>query len=129
MPWPELLRLHPTNKRIFGNSRALRGGHEKGMEFIFPFIVEKGKWPYPKDVMYWNEWPVRHQPLILRIKTEKKSYLETWEKLEPDPKTYEVLRNLPAPSLALGILFWGLSTMVPVSWLQFFFTLSRRILA
>jgi hypothetical protein len=69
---------------------------KKGMEFIFPFIEEKEKWPYPQDVMYWNEWPVRHPSLLFAgLRLKKKSYLETWKKLEPDPKTYEVLRNLP----------------------------------
>ncbi len=69
---------------------------KKGMEFIFPFIDEKGKWPYPQDVMYWNEWPVRHPSLLFSgLRLKKKSYLETWKKLEPDPQTYEVLRNLP----------------------------------
>jgi hypothetical protein len=67
-----------------------------GIEFISPFIADKGKWPYERDVMYWEEWPVRHPSLLFSgLNTKNIAHLQIWEKLEPDPKTYEVLRNLP----------------------------------
>ena len=71
-------------------------GMKKGMEFIVPYIVDKKIWPRKPDVMYWDEWPVRHPSLLLAgLNFEKDSYLKTWKKLEPDPTTFEVLRNLP----------------------------------
>jgi hypothetical protein len=28
---------------------------KKGIEFLYPFLNDKNKWPFPKDVMYWDE--------------------------------------------------------------------------
>ena len=71
-------------------------GMKKGMEFIVPYIKDKQSWPKEPDVMYWKEWPVRHLSLLFAgIKFGNDDYFSTWEKLESDPKTYEVLPNLP----------------------------------
>jgi hypothetical protein len=71
-------------------------GMAKGMEFIFPYIVDKSRWPQKPDVMYWDEWPVRHPSLLFAgVKFKNTGYLSAWEKLESDPNTFEVLRNLP----------------------------------
>jgi hypothetical protein len=68
----------------------------KGMEFIHPYIVDKSSWPYEHDVLYWDEWPVRHCSLIFAaVAFQQPKYLETWQKLEADPTTAEVVRNLP----------------------------------
>ncbi len=37
---------------------------EKGINFIYPYVVDKESWIYTKDVMYWDEWPVAHPFLI-----------------------------------------------------------------
>ncbi|MFK7800035.1 MAG: alginate lyase family protein [Anaerolineae bacterium] len=72
-----------------------RGMH-KGVSFIAPYIKNKGAWPLPADVMYWDEWPVRHMSLLLAgVQFQNEGYLATWQQLEADPKTFEVLRNLP----------------------------------
>ena len=71
-------------------------GMRKGIEFIAPFIKNKEAWPLPADVMYWDEWPVRHPSLLLAgLKFSNPEYLALWQKFEPDPTAYEVLRNLP----------------------------------
>jgi len=71
-------------------------GMKKGMQFIVPYIADKRCWPYKQDVMYWDEWPVRHPSLLLAgIHFERPDYLSLWKKLEADPTTPEVLRNLP----------------------------------
>lgn len=71
-------------------------GMKKGMDFIFPFIINKNRWPGKPDIMYWDEWPVRHPSLLFAgIKFGNADYLAAWLKLEADPKTFEVLRNLP----------------------------------
>ena len=28
---------------------------KKGIEFLYPFIADKTKWPLQKDVMYWEQ--------------------------------------------------------------------------
>ena len=71
-------------------------GMKKGMEFIFPFIQDKSKWPGKQDVLYWDEWPVRQpSPLLAGIKFNKPEYLKVWEGLKADPQTPEVVRNVP----------------------------------
>lgn len=71
-------------------------GMKLGMEFISKYIENKSSWPFKKDIMYWDEWPVRHPSLILYgIKFEDKKYVNLWEGLEPDPKSFEIIRNLP----------------------------------
>ena len=68
----------------------------KGMAFIYPYVIDKGSWPLQPDVMYWEDWPVRHPSLLFSgIRFGKPDYLDAWESLEADPRTYEVLRNLP----------------------------------
>ncbi len=71
-------------------------GMSKALEFIFPYIADKSKWPYKYDVLYWDEWPMR-QPCLLfgGVALNKPEYLEVWKKLKPDSSVDEVKRNLP----------------------------------
>ncbi len=67
-----------------------------GAAFLFPFVKDKTTWPYPPDVMYFDEWPVRHPFLLFAGEAyNKPEYIELWLKLEGYPKTPEVIRNLP----------------------------------
>lgn len=68
----------------------------KGIEFMVPFIDNKGAWPYAKDVMYWDEWPVAPIALLFGSKaTNNAGWFDTWKKLEHFPKNEEVIRNTP----------------------------------
>ncbi len=71
-------------------------GMEKGMAFISPYIADKSKWPLKPDVMYWNQWPVRHPSLLFSgIALNKPEYIKLWKELKPLPETEEGLRNFP----------------------------------
>jgi hypothetical protein len=71
-------------------------GMKKAMEFIFPFIQDKSKWPGKQDVLYWDEWPVRQPSLLFAgIKFNKPEYLKEWQGLKADPLAPEVVRNVP----------------------------------
>lgn len=71
-------------------------GMKKGMAFIAPYIKDKTTWPLPPDVMYWDEWPVRHPSLLFAgLHFKNADYLAQWQQLEPDSQTFEILRNLP----------------------------------
>lgn len=71
-------------------------GMEAGLRFLYPYIRDKSTWPYGQDVLYWEEWPVRQPSLLLGgLQLDKPEYLATWNVLESDPVTPEVLRNLP----------------------------------
>ena len=69
---------------------------KKGIEFLYPFVADKNKWPYPKDVMYWNDWPVAQPFLIFGAKAfDQQHWFETWKQLNHAPKVEEIIRNLP----------------------------------
>lgn len=69
---------------------------KKGIEFLHPFVKDKSKWPFPKDVMYWENWPVAQPFLIFGSAAfTNKEWFETWKALDHDPKVEEVIRNLP----------------------------------
>ncbi|MDR2040320.1 MAG: alginate lyase family protein [Bacteroidales bacterium] len=68
----------------------------KGIEFLYPYVLEKNKWPYEEDVLYWNEWPVAQPFLIFGAAAfDHNDYFELWSKLDHYPDVDEVLRNLP----------------------------------
>lgn len=76
----------------------------KGIEFIFPYVVDKSAWPFAHDVMYWNEWPVAHPFLIFgALQTGNEEWLSVWAELEHFPETDEVVRNLPVRNPLLWI--------------------------
>ena len=69
---------------------------ELGMSFIFPLYRTRANGLWKPDVMYWEEWPVRHPSLVVcRNQTGQEGLFASMEKFEADPKTFEVLRNLP----------------------------------
>ena len=69
---------------------------KKGIEFMFPFIANKASWPYTKDVMYFDEWPVSPVSLLFGSKaTNNAGWFDTWKKLEHFPTNEEVIRNTP----------------------------------
>ncbi len=76
----------------------------KGIDFIFPYVVDKTSWPFVHDVMYWDEWPVAHPFLIFgALQTGNKEWLSAWSELEHFPETDEVIRNLPVRNPLLWI--------------------------
>ena len=69
---------------------------KKGIEFLFPYIVDKNKWPFKQDVMYWNDWPVAQPFLIFGAAAyDNNDWFNAWRKLDHAPKVDEVIRNLP----------------------------------
>jgi Alginate lyase len=68
----------------------------KGIEYLYPFVADKNKWPFNKDVMYWDNWPVAHPFLVLgAYKFGERSWFNTWKFLDHFPSNEEVIRNLP----------------------------------
>jgi hypothetical protein len=69
---------------------------KKGIEFIYPFIVDKNKWPFQRDVMYWGNWPVAQPSLLFgALAYHQQGWFFTWASLDHDPLNEEVIRNLP----------------------------------
>ena len=69
---------------------------KKGIEFMFPYIADKSKWPYSKDVMYFDYYPVRQPALLFGgLAYNKNNCLELWKKLDAHPENEEIIRNFP----------------------------------
>ncbi len=71
-------------------------GMRRGMEYLYPYIKDKSAWPLAKDVMYFDEWPVR-QPCLLfaGLALNEPKYVDLWKSLNGSPTNTEVIRNLP----------------------------------
>ena len=77
---------------------------KKGIDFLYPYIVEKNKWPYQKDVMYWDNWPVAQPFLVFGANAfADENWFKTWKELEHNPKEDEVIRNLPVRNLVICV--------------------------
>ena len=70
-------------------------GIARAMEYLYPYLADKSKWPRKPDVQAWEHWPAR-QPCLLfaGLALGNQRYLELWEKLPPDPTDAEVRRNI-----------------------------------
>jgi hypothetical protein len=80
-------------------------GIRKAMEFMYPYLADKSKWPRKPDVQAWEGWPAREPCLLfagLALKEER--YVELWKRLQADPSLPEVRRNIAItqPVLWLG---------------------------
>ncbi len=90
------LFTHTTND---GRNLAL------GLQFMEPFITNKSLWPYQKDVMYWDEWPVRQSSLLFGgLAFKNKKYIELWKSLNANFTTPEIVRNIPVRNPILWVL-------------------------
>ena len=70
--------------------------YQKAVEFMFPFIQDKSKWPYPHDVEYFDDLPNRQPSLLFAgLAYREPKYIALWRTLPPDPKTAEIIRNFP----------------------------------
>jgi hypothetical protein len=66
------------------------------MKFMRPYLLDKTSWPFPRDVTYWEHWPVRHPCLLFAAHgLAEQQYLDLWAQLKPAPDVEEVVRNLP----------------------------------
>lgn len=71
-------------------------GIRRGIEFMYPYIADKGTWPYGEDVMYWEGWPVAHPALLFGAEAyADKAFYELWARLPHDIAPGEVERNVP----------------------------------
>lgn len=69
-------------------------GMRKAMAFMAPYIADKRTWPYAKDVMHFDGWPIRHPSLIFAsIALGEPRYFELARRLDPDPTAGEIVRN------------------------------------
>lgn len=66
------------------------------VHYLYPYVQDKTLWPFPPDVLYFEQWPVAHPFLLFAYhRFHKTDWLQTWQRLPHFPETPEVIRNLP----------------------------------
>jgi hypothetical protein len=65
------------------------------MEYLYPYLADKSKWPLKPDIQAWEGWPSR-QPCLLfaGIALNQQNYINLWKHLPPNPTDAEVRRNI-----------------------------------
>ncbi|MGE5499411.1 MAG: alginate lyase family protein, partial [Syntrophothermus sp.] len=67
---------------------------KKAAEFIFPFIADKSKWKYKKDIVNFDKLPVRIMGLLSAgIDLKRQEYIDIWAGLNPDLENDEMVRT------------------------------------
>lgn len=62
----------------------------------YPFILNRGKWPYPADATHFNDLPLRQPSLLFAARAyNRPEYADLWKTLPPDPAFPELLRTFP----------------------------------
>ncbi len=88
--------LSTKENNLFNYQTADGKSIKKGIEFLYPYIVDKNKWTYQHDVMYWENWPVAQPFLVFGAEAfNNKDWFDTWKQLDHAPTIEEVIRNLP----------------------------------
>ena len=78
--------------------------YKKAVDFMFPYIQDKSKWPYAKDVEYFDDLPNRQPSLLFAgLAYREPKYIALWRTLNPDPKTAEIIRNFPVRQPVLWV--------------------------
>jgi hypothetical protein len=88
--------LSSANDDLWSYSMPDGRGLRQAMAFMAPYIADKRGWPYPPDVQYFEEFPVRQPSLLFGgLAYGQSPYLALWRRLNPDPTVAEVIRNYP----------------------------------
>lgn len=90
----QILSDNETNLWAFqlADGRSIK----KGIEYLYPFVNDKSLWPFQKDVMHWENWPVAQPFLLFGANAyQNETWFKTWKKLDHQPRDEEVIRNLP----------------------------------
>lgn len=69
-------------------------GLRRAVEYMAPFIEDKGRWPLPSDVMFAEEWPMRQNSLLFAgLALGRADYVALWKRLRADSQVDETIRN------------------------------------
>ena len=67
---------------------------QKALAFMAPLIEDKRRWTHPRDVQYYDEWPMRHPSLLFAgLALDQRAYVALWHRLKADSDVEEVVRN------------------------------------
>ncbi|HEY5560699.1 MAG TPA: alginate lyase family protein [Clostridiaceae bacterium] len=76
----------------------------KGIEFLYPYLEDKSKWPFRQDVEHFEAWPVAVSSLLFAgYGLSEGKYIKLWKRLEKHPIDDEVRRNIAIRQPALWL--------------------------
>jgi hypothetical protein len=71
-------------------------GMRSAIAYHFPFIANRGLWPFRADITHFDQLPGRRASLLFTARAyQRPEYATLWTKLPPDPAAPDVLRTLP----------------------------------
>jgi hypothetical protein len=66
------------------------------MARLFPYIQDRGAWPYRADATHFKDLPIRPPSLLFAARAyNRPEYAELWKTLKPDPTSPELQRTFP----------------------------------
>ena len=96
--------LSTRRENMWRYSTAEGRGMAKALAFMYPYIADKSTWPKKPDVMYFDQWPIRHPALLFGgLALHEPRYVALWRTLNPDPTVDEVIRNYPVRQPVLWV--------------------------
>src|SRR5262245_32421148 len=86
--------LSNANDNLWAFQLSDGKGMRKALAFMTPYIRNKSTWPYPADVMYADQWPMRHCALLFGgLAYDRPELMDLWKTLPADSTVDEVIRN------------------------------------
>jgi hypothetical protein len=86
--------LSTPSDNLWTFSLADGRGVARAVAYMYPYIKDKQTWPLKPDVMYFDQWPMRHSSLLFAgIALKHSEYIDMWKKLPADSEVDEVIRN------------------------------------
>ena len=77
----------------------------KAAAFIYPYLHDKGAWPYKQDIEHFDSLPVRSPGLLFTgLACRHQDYVQLWTQLNPDPTDPEIIRNFPIRQPLLWVI-------------------------
>jgi hypothetical protein len=68
----------------------------KAADFLYPYLEDKRRWSYAKDVEHFEALPVRSPSLLFcGLQCARPDFITLWKRLNPDPTDSEIVRNYP----------------------------------
>lgn len=96
--------ISDTNHNLWDFSLSDGRNIKKGIDFIFPYVENRNKWTFPKDVSHWEEQPGRRPYLFLAAMAyNEPKYIEVWKTIDPTYPSNEARRNAPLKNPLLWI--------------------------
>jgi hypothetical protein len=71
-------------------------GMRSAIAYHFPFVANRGMWPFRADATHFADLPGRRASLLFTARPyQRPEYAALWLKLPPDPPSAEIMRSIP----------------------------------